>query len=56
MLSDLVVPWTVNDEDRMKGLVDFGVDGILTDDATRPRRTLGEPNRKFAIPRKTGYS
>ncbi len=32
--------WTVNDEDRMKHLIDLGVDGIITDYPDRLRRVL----------------
>lgn len=35
----LVIPWTVNDEERFKELVDLGVDGIISD---YPQRFLKE--------------
>ncbi|MGL6235515.1 MAG: glycerophosphodiester phosphodiesterase family protein [Segniliparus sp.] len=35
-----VVPWTVNDEKAMAGLIDLGVDGIVTDYPDRLREVL----------------
>lgn len=37
-----VIPWTVNEEARMRELIDMGVDGIITD---YPDRLLGVLNR-----------
>ncbi|OBA61927.1 glycerophosphodiester phosphodiesterase [Mycobacterium sp. 1100029.7] len=37
-----VVPWTVNDQDAMRALIDSGVDGIITDYPTLLRRVLAE--------------
>lgn len=39
---DSVVVWTVNDEQRLRALVDLGVDGIITDDCELLCRVLGE--------------
>lgn len=43
-----VIPWTVNDANRMGELIDLGVDGIITDhpDALRDELT----QRKFPVP------
>jgi len=36
-----VVPWTVNEPDRMRELVAFGVDGLITDPSgPRPWRSM----------------
>lgn len=35
-----IVPWTVNDEDKMKKLKDLGVDGIITDYPDRAIKVL----------------
>ncbi|MCU1538190.1 MAG: hypothetical protein JWP82_2541 [Humibacillus sp.] len=35
-----VLPWTVNDLDRMRALVDLGVDGVVTDYPDRARRLV----------------
>ncbi|MCP4427953.1 MAG: hypothetical protein GY803_26000, partial [Chloroflexi bacterium] len=37
-LNLLVVPWTVNDADEMRDLIEMGVDGIISD---RPDILLG---------------
>jgi len=39
-LGILVVPWTVNDPAEMAGLVDMGVDGLITDYPDRLRTVL----------------
>jgi len=36
-----VIPWTVNDKDDMKDLIDKGVDGIITDYPDRAMEVLG---------------
>lgn len=36
-----VVPWTVNDAERMRELVDLGVDGLVTDEPGLARTVLG---------------
>lgn len=36
-----VLPWTVNGESDMRRLVDWGVDGLITDDPVLARRVLG---------------
>jgi glycerophosphoryl diester phosphodiesterase len=36
-----VIPWTVNDEARMRELIDMGVDGIITDYPDVLLRVLG---------------
>ena len=38
-----VVPWTVNDKSRMRTLLSWGVDGIITDSPDRLREVLDEP-------------
>jgi glycerophosphoryl diester phosphodiesterase len=40
-LGFTVIPWTVNDEDRMRELIDMGVDGIITDYPDVLLRVLG---------------
>jgi len=35
-----VIPWTVNDEDAMEKLVDWGVDGIISDYPDRLRKVM----------------
>ncbi|MFV3127901.1 glycerophosphodiester phosphodiesterase [Niveispirillum sp. KHB5.9] len=36
-----VLPWTVNDAADMKRLIDWGVDGLITDDPATGRKVLG---------------
>lgn len=36
-----VVPWTVNDADDMRRLIDWGVDGLITDDPVLGKQLLG---------------
>jgi hypothetical protein len=36
-----VVPWTVNDEARMRELVELGVDGLVTDEPALARTVVG---------------
>jgi len=43
------VPWTVNDPADMRRLIDWGVDGIITDYPDRLREVMGE--RGLALPR-----
>ncbi|AQA02622.1 glycerophosphodiester phosphodiesterase [Mycobacterium sp. MS1601] len=43
-----VVPWTVNDADTMRVLIDDGVDGIITDYPTLLRQVMAE--RGMALP------
>ena len=38
---DKVFVWTVDEGDRLRYLVDLGVDGILTDDLALLRRIVG---------------
>jgi glycerophosphoryl diester phosphodiesterase len=40
-LGMLVIPWTVNDEERMRELIGMGVDGIITDYPDVLLRVLG---------------
>lgn len=40
-LEMVVIPWTVNDETRMRELIDMGVDGIITDYPDVLLRVLG---------------
>lgn len=40
-LGFVVIPWTVNDEARMRELIDMGVDGIITDYPDVLLRVLG---------------
>jgi len=40
-LGLLAIPWTVNDEPRMRELIDMGVDGIITDYPDLLLRVLG---------------
>jgi len=35
-----VIPWTVNDEDAMEKLVDWGVDGIISHYPDRLRKVM----------------
>jgi glycerophosphoryl diester phosphodiesterase len=41
-----VVPWTVNDKEAMAGLIDLGVDGIVTDYPDRLREVLTSKGRQ----------
>lgn len=41
----LLVPWTVNDTERMRELIELGVDGIITDYPDRGRQLLDELSR-----------
>jgi glycerophosphoryl diester phosphodiesterase len=43
-----VLPWTVNEPDAMRALIDMGVDGIITDYPDRLRAVLTE--KKIALP------
>jgi glycerophosphoryl diester phosphodiesterase len=43
-----VLPWTVNDRDDMRRLIDLGVDGIITDYPDRLRSVMAE--KKMALP------
>jgi len=43
-----VVPWTVNDIADMRRLIDWGVDGIITDYPNRLRDVMSE--RGMALP------
>jgi glycerophosphoryl diester phosphodiesterase len=43
-----VLPWTVNDPDAMRALIDMGVDGIITDYPDRLRAVMLE--KKIALP------
>jgi glycerophosphoryl diester phosphodiesterase len=38
--------WTVNDEDAMQRIVNFGVDGIVTDEPQLLKRTLERMRRQ----------
>jgi glycerophosphoryl diester phosphodiesterase len=38
-----VIPWTVNDPRTMKKMIDWGVDGIITDTPDRLIEVLGDP-------------
>jgi len=38
----LVIPWTVNDEEAMRELVEMGVDGLITDYPDLGARVLAE--------------
>lgn len=37
-----VVPWTVNEADKMKNLISLGVDGLITDYPNRARKVIDE--------------
>ena len=43
-----VLPWTVNERDQMRSLIDLGVDGIITDYPDRLREVMAE--KKMALP------
>ncbi|HEY4958472.1 MAG TPA: glycerophosphodiester phosphodiesterase family protein, partial [Caldimonas sp.] len=47
-LGLLFIPWTVNDPAEMKKLIDWGVDGIITDYPDRLREVMRE--RGMALP------
>nr|WP_306437631.1 glycerophosphodiester phosphodiesterase family protein [Rhodococcus sp. 05-340-1] len=37
-----VIPWTVDDPDTMRALMDLGVDGLITDYPDRVRAVMSE--------------
>ncbi len=37
-----VIPWTVDDPDTMRALMDLGVDGLITDYPDRVRDVMSE--------------
>ena len=39
-----VIPWTVNDTAAMRGMIEIGVDGIITDYPDRAARLYADPN------------
>ena len=47
-LGLLFIPWTVNDPAEMRKLIDWGVDGIITDYPDRLREVMRE--RGMALP------
>ncbi len=51
-LKLLVIPWTVNQPDVMQRLIDWGVDGIITDYPDRLREVMGQ--RKMTLPAPAG--
>ncbi len=46
-----VIPWTVNEAERMEALIEMGVDGLITDYPDRLRRVMGL--RGMALPTPT---
>lgn len=44
-----VIPWTVNDKTQMERIIDWGVDGIITDYPNRLREVMAE--KGIALPR-----
>ena len=51
-LQLVVIPWTVNQPDVMQRLIDWGVDGIITDYPDRLREVMGQ--RKMPLPAPAG--
>ncbi len=51
-LGLLVIPWTVNDDERMKTLIDWGVDGIITDYPDVLKDILNERGIPYSPPLK----
>jgi glycerophosphoryl diester phosphodiesterase len=49
-LGLIVLPWTVNDPSAMERLIDWGVDGLITDRPDLAREVLAK--RSMALPRK----
>ena len=47
-LGAKVIPWTVNEEARMRDLIAWGVDGIITDYPDRLRRLLDQLREEAA--------
>ena len=43
-----VIPWTVNDEATMAKLIDWGVDGLISDYPDRLRKVMA--NKGLALP------
>lgn len=41
-----VIPWTVNDTAAMRGMIEIGVDGIITDYPDRAARLYADPNTR----------
>ena len=52
LLGLLCIPWTVNDADAMRRLMDWGVDGIITDHPERLREVMRE--RGLPLPAGSG--
>ncbi len=41
-----VIPWTVNEKDKMKQMISYGVDGLITDYPNRARALLDELSKE----------
>lgn len=45
-----VIPWTVDDPDTMRALMDLGVDGLITDYPDRVRAVMSERGHPLPEP------
>ena len=49
-LKLVVIPWTVNQSEMMHRLIDWGVDGIITDYPDRLREVMARRGMALPVP------